>query len=90
LLGNAVKITLNEDALFDRFTNLSKRTDQNWLFDLRQVKVNLFGTGSEQYPPRMFLGLLLYSYATNTFGGAAASNRTSTMASPCACSPPTS
>jgi transposase len=36
--------------------------------DLRQVKVNLRGTGSEQYPPAMLLGLLLYSYATGTFG----------------------
>lgn len=35
--------------------------------DLRQVKVNLRGTGSEQYPPPMLLGLLLYSYATGTF-----------------------
>lgn len=36
--------------------------------DLRQVKVNTRGTGSEQYPPHMLLGLLLYSYATGTFG----------------------
>jgi transposase len=36
--------------------------------DLRQVKVNTRGTGSEQYPPPMLLGLLLYSYATGTFG----------------------
>ena len=36
--------------------------------DLRQVKVNLRGTGSEQYPPSMLLGLLIYSYATGTFG----------------------
>ena len=36
--------------------------------DLRQVRVNTRGTGSEQYPPRMLLGLLLYSYATGTFG----------------------
>lgn len=36
--------------------------------DLRQVKVNTRGTGSEQYPPRMLLGLLLYSYATGIFG----------------------
>ncbi len=32
--------------------------------DLRQIKVNTRGTGSEQYPPHMLLGLLLYSYAT--------------------------
>jgi transposase len=36
--------------------------------DLRQVKVNTRGTGSEQYPPQMLLGLLIYSYATGTFG----------------------
>ena len=36
--------------------------------DLRQVKVNERGTGSEQYPPTMLLALLIYSYATGTFG----------------------
>ena len=36
--------------------------------DLRQVRVNTRGTGSEQYPPRMLLALLIYSYATGTFG----------------------
>lgn len=36
--------------------------------DLSQVKVNTRGTGSEQYPPAMLLGLLIYSYATGTFG----------------------
>jgi transposase len=35
--------------------------------DLRQVKVNTRGTGSEQYPPSMLLGLLIYSYATGSF-----------------------
>lgn len=35
--------------------------------DLRQVKVNTRGTGSEQYPPHLLLALLLYSYATGTF-----------------------
>lgn len=35
--------------------------------DLRQVRVNERGTGSEQYPPRMLLGLLLYCYATGVF-----------------------
>ncbi len=35
--------------------------------DLRQVKVNPRGTGSEQYPPHLLLGLLIYSYATGTF-----------------------
>ena len=35
--------------------------------DLRQVRVNERGTGSEQYPPRMLLALLLYCYATGMF-----------------------
>ena len=35
--------------------------------DLKQVKVNARGTGSEQYPPSMLLGLLIYSYATGLF-----------------------
>lgn len=36
--------------------------------DLRQVKVNTRGPGSEQYPPHELLALLIYSYATGTFG----------------------
>jgi transposase len=36
--------------------------------DLREVRVNTRGTGSEQYPPTMLLSLLVYSYATGTFG----------------------
>jgi|SRR5438093_1551343 len=36
--------------------------------DLHQVKVNERGSGSEQYPPRMLLSLLIYSYATGVFG----------------------
>jgi transposase len=35
--------------------------------DLRQVRVNERGTGSEQYPPGMLLALLLYCYATGVF-----------------------
>ena len=35
--------------------------------DLRQVRVNERGTGSEEYPPRRLLALLLYSYATGVF-----------------------
>jgi transposase len=35
--------------------------------DLRQVKVNERGTGSEQYPPTMLLALVIYSYATGNF-----------------------
>ena len=35
--------------------------------DLRQIRVNERGTGSEQYPPRMLLALLLYGYATGVF-----------------------
>jgi transposase len=36
--------------------------------DLRAVRVNTRGTGDAQYPPTMLLGLLVYSYATGTFG----------------------
>ena len=36
--------------------------------DLRQVKVNVRGTGDEQYPPSLMLALLIYSYASGTFG----------------------
>jgi|ERR1044071_6901586 transposase len=36
--------------------------------NLHQVKINERGTGSEQYPPRMLLSLLIYSYATGVFG----------------------
>ena len=35
--------------------------------DLRRIRVNERGTGSEQYPPRMLLALLLYCYATGLF-----------------------
>jgi transposase len=35
--------------------------------DLRRIKVNTRGTGSEQYPPHLLLALLIYSYATGTF-----------------------
>ena len=35
--------------------------------DLRPVRVNERGSGSEQYPPRMLLALLLYCYATGVF-----------------------
>ena len=36
--------------------------------DLRQVEVNVRGTGDEQYPPSLMLALLIYSYASGTFG----------------------
>lgn len=36
--------------------------------ELREVRVNTRGTGDAQYPPTMLLGLLVYSYATGTFG----------------------
>ena len=36
--------------------------------DLRQVQVNTRGTGDKQYPPRMLLAALIYSYATGVFG----------------------
>ena len=35
--------------------------------DLREVRVNERGTGSEQYPPQMLLALVLYCYATGLF-----------------------
>ena len=35
--------------------------------DLRTAPVNERGTGSEQYPPGLLLGLLVYSYATGVF-----------------------
>lgn len=35
--------------------------------DLRGVRVNERGTGDAQYPPRLLLGLLIYSYATGVF-----------------------
>jgi transposase len=37
------------------------------LLDLSMARVNHRGTGSEQYPPAMMLGLLIYCYATGTF-----------------------
>jgi Transposase and inactivated derivatives len=37
------------------------------LLDVREASVNQRGTGSEQYPPRLLLGLLVYSYATGLF-----------------------
>lgn len=36
--------------------------------DLRQIKVNTRGTGDEEYPPYMLVCLVIYSYATGTFG----------------------
>ena len=35
--------------------------------DLRGARVNERGSGDEQYPPRMLLGLLIYRYATGIF-----------------------
>jgi transposase len=35
--------------------------------DLQRARVNVRGTGDEQYPPGMMLGLLIYSYATGVF-----------------------
>jgi len=35
--------------------------------DLATFRVNARGTGSEQYPPRMMLALLIYSYANGVF-----------------------
>ncbi|MDR1469421.1 MAG: transposase, partial [Spirochaetaceae bacterium] len=36
--------------------------------NLTRFKVNNRGTGSEQYPPEMMPALLIYCYATGTFG----------------------
>ena len=36
--------------------------------DVSLVRVNERGSGSEQYPPTLLLALLIYSYATGTFG----------------------
>jgi len=35
--------------------------------DLRAARVNVRGSGSEQYPPTMMLALLIYAYATGVF-----------------------
>lgn len=35
--------------------------------DLRAARVNQRGTGEEQYPPAMMLGLLVYCYASGVF-----------------------
>lgn len=36
--------------------------------NLQSFRVNERGTGSDQYPPRMMLGLLIYCYANGIFG----------------------
>lgn len=37
------------------------------LCDLRAARLNVRGSGSEQYPPTMMLALLIYAYATGLF-----------------------
>lgn len=37
------------------------------LCDLRRARLNVRGTGSEQYPPSMMLALLIYAYSTGVF-----------------------
>ncbi len=37
------------------------------MIDVSEAKVNQRGTGSAQYPPRLLLSLLVYSYATGLF-----------------------
>lgn len=37
------------------------------LLDLSTARINHRGTGSDQYPPGMMLGLLIYCYASGTF-----------------------
>lgn len=48
--------------------------------DLRQVRVNTRGTGSEQYPPHLLPGLLIYSHATGISAAAASSKAPTTAA----------
>jgi hypothetical protein len=38
---------------------------------LKTARINHAGTGSEQYPPSMMLGLLIYCYASGTFSSGA-------------------
>ena len=42
-------------------------TEAVGMLDLSSARVNHTGSGSEQYPPGMMLGLLIYCYATGTF-----------------------
>ena len=45
---------------------------------LTTLRVNERGTGDQQYPPRMLLGLLIYCYATGTFSSRAIERATYT------------
>jgi transposase len=45
---------------------------------LTTLRVNERGTGDEQFPPRMMLGLLIYCYATGTFSSRAIERATHT------------
>ena len=45
---------------------------------LTTLRVNERGTGSEQFPPRMMLGLAIYCYATGTFSSRAIERATHT------------
>lgn len=45
---------------------------------LTTLRVNERGTGDEQFPPRMLLGLLIYCYATGTFSSRAIERATHT------------
>lgn len=45
---------------------------------LTTLRVNERGTGDEQFPPRMLLGLLIYCYATGTFSSRAIERATYT------------
>ena len=42
--------------------------DAAGMMEMSAFKVNKRGTGSEQYPPRMMLALLVYCYVTGRFG----------------------
>ena len=51
---------------------------------LTTLRVNERGTGDEQFPPRMMLGLLIYFYVTGTFSSRAV-ERAPTPTWRCAC-----
>ena len=45
------------------------------LLDVSSARVNRRGTGSEQYPPGMMLGLLIYGYAQGLFSSGSSNER---------------
>jgi transposase len=71
-------VTIDRDTPLLLAPNLRDWVPQNHLchfivdavaeLDLRQVRVNQRGCGSEQYPPSMLMALIIYSYASGVFG----------------------